>query len=125
MSDIALDLDPTSPTYNDIKIVDNDLVLVDGTTAILQDILQRLRFYYGEWFLDITLGIDYFNRILVKNPDLGKINAIMINAIVTTPGVTGLNKYQLQTDFLTRQVFIEFRAQTTQGTVDYAGLLNS
>jgi len=49
----------------------------------------------------------------------------MINAIVTTPGVTGLNKYQLQTDFLTRQVFIEFRAQTTQGTVDYAGLLNS
>lgn len=125
MSDIALDLNPLSPTVNDILIQNNDLVLVDGSQAILQDLLQRLRFFYGEWFLDITLGIDYFNQILVKNPNLGNINAIMINTIVTTPGIQQLNSYNLTTNYITRQVFIQFSAQTTKGQINYAGLLTT
>lgn len=120
---IQLDLNPASQTYNDLLIQNNDLVLVDGLSAIKQDILQRLRFYLGEWFLDTTKGVPYFQQILIKNPDQSKIDAIFINTILNTPGVITLTAYSFDLDSVNRILNIKFTAQTTSGTVDYAGLV--
>lgn len=123
MADIELDLDPNSPHFHDVKIVNGDLVLNDGVEAIRQHILQRLRMFLGEWFLDNTIGLPYFQQILVKNPDQSKIDAIFINQILGTPGVVSLTKYSFVPNFINRSVSVTFECLTTQGTVDYAGLL--
>jgi hypothetical protein len=123
VSDIALDLDGGSPNYLDLKIVDGDLVLTESTEAIRQHILQRLRSFLGEWFMDNTIGLPYFQQILVKNPDQSKIDALFINQILGTPGVIQLNTYAFKPDFVNRKLEIAFSAQTTTGTVDYAGAL--
>lgn len=123
MADIALDLDPNSPTYRDVKMSGGDLQIVDGKEAILQNILQRLRIYLGEWFMDNTKGIDYFNQILVKNPQQSKIDAIIINQILSVPGVTLLTNYSFSTNFVTRVLLINFKCQTTSGIVQYSGQL--
>lgn len=121
--DIELDLNPTSLTINDLQVVDGDLVLIDGTSEILQHILQRLRMYLGEWFLDNTKGVPYFQQILVKNPDRGAVDAILQDTINQTPGVTQLSTFSSSIVSGTRQLFVNFRAITTQGTVNYSGLV--
>lgn len=123
MGDISLDLDPSSPTYGDLLIVDGDLVINSGIGGIQQDILTRLRTYLGEWFLDNTIGMPYFQQILLKNPDQSKIDAAFINMIMGTPGVISLVSYSFATDFVLRTLTVSFVAQTTQGTVDYSGVI--
>lgn len=123
MVDIALDLTPGSPTFGDLLIVNGDLVLVDGAQAVLQDLLQRLSTYLGEWFLDNTLGIDYYGQILVKNPDQAKIDALIINTILATKGILQLNSYSFTPNFVTRVLNISFSAMSTSGPVDYTGTL--
>lgn len=122
--DMAMDLSTASVHFTDIDFTANgDLQLVDGTTAILQNILQTLKIFFGEWFLDQSLGIDYFNQILIKNPNRDVINAIFINQILSVPGVISLLSYSFTPNFITRQLTIAFKAQVTNGIVDYAGLI--
>lgn len=124
MSDLALQLDKDASDFGDLKLVDGDLVIVpDGIDAIRQHILQRLRTYFQEWFLDNTIGVPYIQQILVKNPDQDKIDAIFQNVILGTPGVTGLTAYSFSGDFVTRQLSVTFSCTSTQGVVDYSGLV--
>lgn len=121
--DVALDLSPASLNFNDLLVQANDLVLVSGAAEILQHVLQNLRTFLGEWFLDNTVGIPYFQQILVKNPNLGDVDALIQKAINRTPGVTALSKYSSDLNTATRQLFVTFQAQTTSGTVNYTGLV--
>jgi hypothetical protein len=123
MSDIKMDLSNGSTDFGDILIENNDLVMVTGKEAIKQDIVQRLRTFLGEWFLDNTIGVPYYQQILVKNPNQSNIDAIFINVILSTPGVTQLSEYSFKPNYTIRQLEIDFIAQTTDGEVDYAGLL--
>lgn len=40
-------------------VIDNDLILVGGQEEMRQNIENRLSVNVGEWFLNITLGLDY------------------------------------------------------------------
>lgn len=123
--DIAIDVQSEDITYRDIVITNGDLVLVSGTDAIEQHILQRLSTFLGEWFLDNTIGVPYFQSILVKNPDQGRIDSILIDKIRQTPGVEKLLAYSSTPDFINRRVSITFKAKTTTGIVDYSGALEA
>lgn len=123
MADIALDTDPDSPTFNDVQVVNGDLLLVDGKEAIKQHVIQRLRIFLGEWFLDNTIGLPFFDQILVKNPDKSKIDALILNCILGTPGIQQVNTYEAISDFTVRSLQITFEAQTISGTVNYQGLI--
>lgn len=131
MADLSLDLarvDSGLSTYKDLLVVNGDLVLTsdanpNGTNPILQNVIQRLRMFLGEWFLDNTQGIPYFQQILIKNPDQSKIDAIFMNAILGTPGIVQLNSYSFVPNTTKRVLTITFVAQTTNGVVQYSGNL--
>jgi hypothetical protein len=125
MTSIALDLDPTSATYMDLLFVNGDLVLIDGPQEVLQNILLRLGIFLGEWFNDNTIGIDYFGQILVKNPNLGNINAILLNQLLNVPGVIQVNAYSFTPSFLTRSLGIAFKVLSTSGPIDYSGAIQA
>lgn len=124
MADIGLDLNPTSTHYKDLALVNEDLEIVEGTTQIQQHILQRLRIFLGEWFMDSGIGLPYFQEILVKNPDQSKIDALFFNTIQETPGVVAITYYKFNVDLPARKLSVSFRAQTTSGTVSYNGLVD-
>lgn len=124
--DVSLDLNKLSPNYGDLLLVDGDLVLTSdadarGTNNILQDILTRLRTFEGEWFLDNTIGTPWFQRILVKRPDIGLINGTLKAEILKTPGVFSLNKFQSTEDRVTRRLMVAFHCDTVAGRVAYNG----
>jgi len=120
MSDIKMDLDTASPTYGDILVDANGtVVLTVGLEAIRQNLLQRLRVFRGEWFLDNTIGLPYFQQILVKNPDQAKIDALLINQILSTPGVIQLVSFSSIANFTNRTLQIAFEVITTSGRIVY------
>lgn len=123
MSDIGLILDPIDLDFGDVEIVNGDLVLVTGVDEIQQNVLQNLKTFLGEWFLDNTIGVPYFQQILIKNPDQSKIDAIIQNTIADTPGIIQLLTYSSTIDTKNRSLSISFKALSTSGVVDYKGLV--
>jgi hypothetical protein len=131
MADVALDLNKASSNYNDFLLIDNDLALTSDAQAnspinpVQQDILQRLRFFYGEWFLDNTQGVPWFQQILVKNPDTSKVDLILLNTILTTPGVTAVTSYSFTPNYAARVLNVTFSATTTSGPINYNGTVGA
>lgn len=127
MADLSLDLSSTaSPTYKDLLVVNGDLVLTSdveaaGTNPVLQDIIQSLSMFQGEWFMNNSEGIPWFQQILIKNPDLSKIDAIIQNVIAGRPGVEAILNYSSKFNSSNRSLTITFRVRTTTGTIDYTG----
>ena len=102
----------------DIEITNNNIDLVLGQEEVRQRLLQRLRTFLGEWFLDKSIGVPYFQDILVKNPNLNLVDAILKVEITETPGVLELLEYDSSLNKSTRQFSVTFTARTISGNVD-------
>ena len=62
---------------NDIFVKNGNFVFVDDAAEVLQNVRSRLLFYMGEWFLDNTLGVPYFQEILTKPANLSNVESII------------------------------------------------
>lgn len=104
----------------DLDFSSGGLQIVEGADEIAQKLFTRLQFFLGEWFLDRRQGIPYYEKILIKNPDLVIIQSIFREAILETPGVTSLlDVIQTDLESATRKLSVRFAAQ-----LDSGGILN-
>lgn len=106
-------------TSHDLVLVDGDLVLVDGAEAVKQDVDCRLRTFLGEWFLDLRIGVPYFEKILGQKPRFGVISAVFREVILGTPGMISIEDLTLDFDGATRLLSVSFRGTSTSGIVEY------
>lgn len=111
MSDLKFDVNDN----NDIVIENNKLVLVEGQDEIRQLLLERLRTFLGEWMLDTSLGISYFENIFKKRVNVNIITSIFKKAIRGTPGILELTQFELDFTGSARLLDIAFRARTQAG----------
>ena len=123
MPDIKLVLNPSDPNYGDLDIENNDLILSSGAEEVLQNVLQAIRFFYGEYFLNNGLGVPYFQKIMVKNPQQSDIDTILSDTIQNVPGVTVLQSYSFTPSYANRVLTVAFRAMTTNGPISYSGTI--
>lgn len=72
---------------DDRVIVNGDWAMASDGPAIKQGVKIRLRFFRGEWFLDEEIGIPYYERILVKNPNISEVREWYRRALQSAPGV--------------------------------------
>ena len=77
----------------DLDVVDGQLVLVGnqfGTQLreLEEHLEQRLRTLFGDWFLDTSLGIPYFEEVFQKPFNASVVESLFINEILSTPGVS-------------------------------------
>ena len=117
MSDIALVVATHDLLDENGNFVGDDLTLTTGVEAIAQHLRQRLKIFFGEWFLDRRKGVAYIEQILVKNPNPFVVDAILKATVVQTPGVTELLDFKLEADTVTRQLVFTFKAGTIEGGV--------
>ena len=103
MADLALD-----PLTGDILIKDASFSIVRGDDALLQHLALRLRFFLAEWFLDLRVGIPYYEDILIKNPDLVLVQGIFREVILETPGVDSISRFDLSVESSTRVMKLDF-----------------
>ena len=112
MSNIALDY--TGQT-GDLDLTGHRLNLITDEAAIEQNLRIRLRFFLGEFFLDVRQGIPYFREILIKNPNILLVQSIFRQAILSTTGVSAVNSLTTDLDASTRTLSLTFSATLDTG----------
>lgn len=98
---------------------------VDGAERIAQQINTTLLAFMGEWFLDTSFGVPYFEDVLVKSPDRASIEAIFRARIRAVPGVTQVQAMQLQMERQLRVLRVTYQADTAYGRLDRVVLLGT
>lgn len=111
-----MDLKINQTTY-DLAVENYDLVLNSGLDLAEQRILQSLKFFLGEWYLDVNSGIPYFRDILIKAPDQNTVESVLKNAILQTEGVIELRSFSVEYENSPRLLRLSFRVLTDAGIV--------
>ena len=101
-------MDLTLDANHDLDLTDEQLNLVSGPNATAQKLKIRLQLIKGEYALDTDVGIPYFQKILVKNPDLQVVRGLYRRAITSCPGVKELTQFELTVDGRTRTATLIF-----------------
>ena len=99
------------PLYHDLYLDANGQIAT--TEDLAQRIDTRIRTFRGEFWLDQTIGIDYFGEVLKKNPDLQAIRAAFAVEIQKVPGVKTLNSLALSLDRAARKLTVTFSVTGT------------
>jgi len=110
MIDFALDQET-----NDLIFKNFDFFLFDDTNQIMQNLAIRLRFVLGEWFLDITQGVPYFEVFFKKSPNQIQIESILKQEIVNTRGIIELTAFESSFDQAKRIYYVKFSAKSIFG----------
>jgi len=103
----------------------NDLMFVNGgcpvtrskTEVVQQRLLIRLRTFYGEWFLNDTYGVPYFERILGHKVTKDSVDAIFQDQIHQEAGVAGIVEFNSQFNSAGRQYSCQFRVRVDNGEI--------
>ena len=112
LKDIALD-----ETTGDLLLKDFDLQLVEDQDQIAQNLAIRLRFILGEWFLDITAGVSYYQDFFIKSPNQIRIESVLKQEILNTKGVTQILSFTSNFDSQRRIYSVTFSVSTAQGQI--------
>ena len=110
MIDIALD-----QSTSDLKFSNFDFSLFDGIDQISQNLFIRLKFVLGEWFLDITQGIPYYEDIFKKNPNQIIIENVFKQEIVSTRGVEEILSFEADFNREKRIFYVNFSVRVVSG----------
>lgn len=102
---------------HDLMFKDNKLVIVDGINQKAQQIKVVLLTFLGEWFLDTTIGLPYFDEILTKNPDSTRIQAIFRKKIMGVVGVKEVERLSLEFHRKERTLVVSFSVRTNEGSI--------
>ncbi|TNC14928.1 hypothetical protein FF100_04960 [Methylobacterium terricola] len=96
-------------TKNDLTLDETgNLRMVYDAEAVGEHARQRLMFFKGEWFLDPSIGVDWFGQVLgFASSRMQVAEAIVKRVILQTPGVTGLRQVSTTYDRAIRGVRIE------------------
>ncbi len=109
-SDLAVD-----QITGDLVVEAFDLKIERSLEAIAQELRLRLRFFLGEWYLDRTFGVPYYQTVFQKPADAAILDSVFKDAILATPGVVRLETFSIDFDGPSRLLSVQFRAVTDTG----------
>lgn len=72
-----------------------------------------LRTVRGEWWLDPTIGVPYFEEILKKNPDMSVVRQAFASVILSVPGVQEITRLEIKFLKATRALRVDFEVKGT------------
>jgi hypothetical protein len=102
---------------NDIFLLNGKIATITGSEQVAQSVRTRLLTYLGEWFLDTTAGLPYFQRVFTKPANFILTEAAIKNEILRTEGVDKLLSFEFSFDRNTRILDISYTAITIFGEI--------
>lgn len=103
----------------DIFFKDNQIKAVTGLDEMRQKVDNCLVAFRGDWFLDLTQGVPYFQSVFVKGVTNAGIHAIFTQYLADIDGVLAVSEFKIELDKLRRTATIVTRLQTSDGILDY------
>ena len=104
---------------NDIHVEDGELPLVTGLKETEQLTRQVLKSSIDDWFLDLELGLPFFQQIFKKATTIADIEGIFLDRITAIPSILNVSKFDIEYEPTTRDVNIIFTAKTTDGILNF------
>ncbi len=110
----------------------HDIVFINGQcpvtpdieTTVAQKLTIKLLTFFGEWFLDTSIGIPYFETILNKGVSKTTIDGIFQEAILEEPQVVEITEFNSIIDTESRSYQLSFKVKTSSNIVtDYIDIL--
>lgn len=92
-------------------IVTTDIQFSTGLEAVAQGIRQRLLLFAEEWFLNLEVGVPWFQEILGRKFNEDRARPAFRDAILRTPAVAELVDLALNFDPETRILDVRWRAR--------------
>lgn len=112
MKDLTLD-----PVTHDLLITNFDISTVDDVDQVTQNLGIRLRFFLGEWFLNIGVGVPYYQSILIKSPNQINVESALKSEIINTIGISEILAFSSQYDNFNRRFDVAFTALSNAGPI--------
>ncbi len=95
---ISFELDHTW----DLETDNNGLLrLISDKEQLAQKLTQRLKLFYGEWFLDTTRGVPYFGNILGERNENNVVVQLLTDEILKESEVTSV--FNIQSSLINRK----------------------
>ncbi|WP_019997240.1 hypothetical protein [Aureimonas ureilytica] len=91
-----------------------NLALAMDAKAVGQHARQRIMAFEGEWFLDTTAGLPWFDTIFGRRENLALAEALIKNEILDTDGVTGITGLSARFDPHTRSIAVSSATVITE-----------
>jgi hypothetical protein len=100
----------------------NLAVAVETGDSVAQRVECRLKTFLGEHFLDRTIGVPYYEEVFKKNPDVGRVRALLLSVVKKVPGVSKILTFSVEF-FPGERVFkVDFSVQASDGTIISGGI---
>lgn len=105
--------------------VTHDLVFVNGQATVTQTqseiVTQRLKIalytFLGEWFLDTSIGVPYFQQIFGKVRSKSAIDVIFQNIIANDEGVVEIREFSSDLSTSDRGYTMTFKVRCKDDTI--------
>lgn len=92
------------------------LLLATAGDKIATNIVQRLKVFQGEWFLDLTDGVSYYRDFFKKSPSIPVMRSVFRERINGTPGVLETVSIDMNLDRPLRKLATTFKARIAEPT---------
>ena len=99
----------------DIYLLNGQRARVYGVDQTRQLIANRLKHFYGDWFLKKSSGVTYFQDIFTRPINLPRAELILIQVINETAGVSDITSFAINFDSSSRLMLVDFSVVTVQG----------
>lgn len=110
-----------TPAYGDLVLENGDIQLAEGQAACAVAIVCAARTCLGEYFLDQSLGVPYWDELLGRKDPTSGFEIALQNVILAVPGVVALLAWSATRDTRQRRLNLSFAAQTTAGIINWSG----
>lgn len=105
-----------TPTTPRLVIDPLDLVLLtDSIDLARQRLKQRLLTILGEWFLDESIGIPYFQEIFKKGVNESRVRSLFLSVIKNTENINKIEFFDLDFTESTRTLTVNFTVSLLSG----------
>jgi len=109
MKDLKLEIDSHDLFFN----TKGDIVFIENDEYIQQKLKIKLRFFFKEWFLDSTKGVDFYDTIFKKGTSLSTIDTLIKATIAEVEEVIEILSYS--SNFVNRKFSVVFNIKTIYG----------
>ncbi|RYY51373.1 MAG: hypothetical protein EOO06_01180 [Chitinophagaceae bacterium] len=115
------------PYTNDIIWTNGPLLISQVTQPFTETVAQRLKIrlltFQGEWFMDTTYGVPWFQRILgIKQSSKSAVDLIFQQKILEEPGVKEIVSFD--STFVNRQYSLSFKVRVVTGEITSPIVIN-
>lgn len=103
-------------TERDLVLTSNKFVLASGNDSLFQQITNQITIWLGEWFADVSIGIDYIGFENKKFSDKEIISSVT-QSLYKNKNISLVNSVIVSRNLAERKITLDVDVETVEGNM--------